>query len=206
MSNLSLQYINLDAGTQLDDQKFFEISGSVVVPDVTIEDAREFGFTVDKLQEDDYDVPEEEKEANKFVVEVFKESDAYEEWKQSLTPAMMYLYECEPEIEGQKFANLLHEHGLSCVFVEGNGDDQTSGIMLNGGGMDLSDNLAAAYVLAGHVPPYQLLLTAFQAHDHLALKDKLVDAAKQAADYWRNISERFEEIVEKHLDVSGPKI
>src|SRR5690606_5658935 len=71
--------------------------------------------------------------------------------------------------------------GIACTVVAGDvNGSQVSGIALTGGGMDLSDHIAAAYVICGQVPPVQVIESALRIQNPVMEKE-LLAAAEEAA-------------------------
>lgn len=106
---------------------------------------------------DFYDDPEEDAEqALEQAREAFEQSDEYVEWQDGFWPVMNAFWPCEVAYgldDGVAAARIEAYAGpVTLVTVDG---DQ--GLALTGGGMDLSWNLAAAYVCCGQIPPLCLL-------------------------------------------------
>ncbi len=100
--------------------------------------------------------------------EAFEETEAYYEWRDSFEPMMNYAWPVDLAygVDAQDAANLIEEHGGACVLLElsPDADERVYGgdgpeyvIALTGGGMNLSDHLAAAYLACGCVPPERIL-------------------------------------------------
>lgn len=80
-----------------------------------------------------------------------------ENWQE---PMMNYWWPLPDGTFGESHASLLAESPFSCCIVY-NSDTEEYGIALTGGGMDLSWDIAGAYVLLGFTPPASLRLPSF---------------------------------------------
>jgi hypothetical protein len=141
--------------------------------------------------------------------EEFGRTNAFHEWADSYHPAMNYAWPVSlgyggPSVE--EAAALINRHAGNCTLVsfsEGHspwGDDSDApdyAIALTGGGMDLSDHLAVAYLCCGCVPPERILsglssFTGCNASGRLtANKELLAQAYARAAEYFRNRADRL---------------
>lgn len=168
------------------------VAENIVLPEPTLSDAERFGFDLA-----DYDSEEE-------LLSDFSQSDSFWEWKGAFNPAMTYIHPCDQYANKvQGLANKLSEHGLAVAFVvESEEKSRPSGFILTGGGMDLSTDLAKAYILAGYVPPYEILLNALNDREESEFRPDFVEAASQAAKYMQVISERLLEHVTPEVAVS----
>lgn len=169
-----------------DELKMDRLLEYLQVPEPDLSAASDWNFDLS-----DYDSAED-------LLEDFKESSGYEQWRNRFSPQNDWLYPCD--VRGkfqQSVAQKLYEHGLNVVFLSADDDsDRPAGFVLNGGGMDLSADLAKAYVLAGFVPPYDLLLEALKEKSDDDLSADLVLAAGHAARYMQIITERLQEYVD----------
>lgn len=102
-------------------------------------------------------------EVSEDLAEAFQESESYYEWKDGFEPMMNFVWPVMIRYgaSAERLAGLLEEFAptVSLVYF---GNDSTHcaeeyGFALSGGGMNLSDQLAIAYLCAGHVPPSGLL-------------------------------------------------
>lgn len=101
----------------------------------------------------------------------FEESDGFAEWLDGFAPMMNYAWPVAMAYNGpdaETAAALIEKLAGACVLIELGedmatrlyGDDNDAPdyvIALTGGGMDLSDHIAAAYLACGCVPPWRLL-------------------------------------------------
>lgn len=105
---------------------------------------------------------EEEREA---AIEKFEASDMHAEWQDGYNPMMLYFWPLFMHgQEPKKVAALLDQYAPCVTLIELNerhdlhnaiGEDYA--FALSGGGMDLTDHLALAYICAGAVPPLKII-------------------------------------------------
>lgn len=105
------------------------------------------------------------KPASAELAEAFGQSDREHEWRDSYQPMMngaypVFIYDGGPVTPGQ-VADLLEQFAPACSLIHfGEHSDfcpEPYGFALTGGGMDLSDHIAAAYLCAAQVPPTWVL-------------------------------------------------
>lgn len=103
--------------------------------------------------------------------EEFEDSDGWQDWRDGFAPMMNYAWPVSLAYDGPDAATaagLIERFAPACVLIELQddarerlyGDDRDApeyAIALTGGGMDLSDDIAAAYLACGCVPPSRLL-------------------------------------------------
>lgn len=99
------------------------------------------------------------------VAEEFQGSDSYYEWKDAFEPMMNYAYPVfiydRDGLTVQDVADRLEEFAPACSLIYfGEHSDlcpETYAFALTGGGMNLSDHIAVAYLCADQVPPTWVL-------------------------------------------------
>lgn len=95
------------------------------------------------------------------LAEAFSRSDNYDEWRDSFQPMMDSFWPVlDLNLDSEAAADLMHEFAPCCTlieFINPDSEDETFALALSGGGMDLSDNVFAAYACCGHVPPLRIL-------------------------------------------------
>lgn len=184
LSLASVFFASRDMDWSVDDNG--EGPAEVILPPITAAVLDERGIEVDGDDED----------ALAEAVEVFQESDDFYEWKDSYWPMMNFLwpiylpYGSNPvEIAGRV------EDAAGCVtLVCLDADDDSYGLALTGGGMDLSWNIAAAYVAAGSVPPVELLRNLGDPSTVSAeWTAKVRDAIPEASAFLRRVADRLDE-------------
>lgn len=131
------------------------------------------------------------------LVDDFRASDSYDEWRGSYEPVMNFYWPVSLayRVEAQAAADLIDEHAAVCTLVQFSEDDY--GLALTGGGMDLSDKIAGAYLCCGVVPPVSLLtgLRGVIDASYLAEIDEgLKLAFDKAAEYLSNQVERLGDV------------
>jgi CheY-like chemotaxis protein len=189
---------------------------NVVFPEPTLSVLENYGVAPDDLRKlDDMFVPEDEDDALEYAIDRFKEDDhIYYEWKDTNQPIMMYIWPVDYVSNPQVLANLLEEEGLAVVYVDGTAkldlaeggtaDIEHKGFMFTGGGMNLADHLAMAYILADYIPPDAILGDAFRNTHRDEWKSRFVKAMEQMADYYTGQSERLLEHVARFKESAAP--
>lgn len=144
------------------DYEAFEI----VLPPVTFEVIQDQDYSNEFLPKDAtrkaWDAMEEEEREE--IIEKFTNSRLYDEWRDGFAPMMLYYWPLFMHGKNpQAVAALIDEFAPNATLLEINGEElremvgEDYAIVLNGGGMNLTDHLALAYICAGSVPPTQLL-------------------------------------------------
>ena len=165
---------------RFDWSRVVELDRIVAVPEPTEEDLADLSFSPEELRDSGHEVPDDADEARAYAARTFKESDAYEEWARGFLPAMAVLWPCAMTVTPAKAAEAFRREGLACTPVKGQVHGiEVSGIALTGGGMDLSDHIAAAYCLCGQVPPVTVLESALRIRSP-RMEQELLEAAEIA--------------------------
>lgn len=149
-----------------------DVDFDVVYPVVTIEIAEQHGF---------HDVDD------------FIDSCAYYDWQDSMSPMMNFYWPVDvSDVEGAAMAIYNHAGNTSLIYLN---DLDKYAIVLTGGGMDLSWDIAAAYVCCGDVPPAELLrnLSSYCTVSD-DMRKKVIEAAHDAAERLDIISQRLKEM------------
>jgi hypothetical protein len=139
------------------------------------------------------------------AVRQFLASPAAEDWKSSNSPVARALFPCSSPVPEDILVEKLKAEGLCVAYVKAS-EEFPSGFMVTQVGYDLSHHIAAAYVTAGCVPPYQTLHDALQRHPNSSMAGDLLKAARQHVDHCQSVIEAFEDILERDADlrVGGP--
>lgn len=91
----------------------------------------------------------------------FQQTDGRDEWADSFQPMMDYAWPIELAygVDVQTAVDLMGQHAGSVSLIERGapGEETTYEIALTGGGMDMSADIAIAYLCCGCVPPLKLL-------------------------------------------------
>lgn len=141
----------------------------------------------------------EDEDLFKLLVEDFKPSRGYGEWRDAFAPVQDFFWPVEPahRIDIQDAANLIDEFAPSCTLIKfAEGDDDVYGIALSGGFMDLSDQIAIAYLCCGVVPPLALLTSlrgVISASALAEVSDVLKAAYQRASSYLKGEVERLDD-------------
>lgn len=151
-----------------------------------------------------YDVDGDGPVQDAALSDAFMQADGGDEWRGSFDPMMNFgwpvdLRYAEPEDIGA-IAARIDAWGLACTLIEigTDADDVTYEIALTGGGMNLSDHLAAAYIACGHVPPVALLDNLSGSFPSgLVHRLPMVEVIERAADWLRNKADRLDELAVK---------
>lgn len=96
-----------------------------------------------------------------ILVSRFRDSDAREQWADGFDPIMNSYWpvDLSHDTTAEQAAALIDQFAPVCTLIcfrPDDGDD-AYGIALSGGGMDLSDKIAIAYLCCGGIPPLSLL-------------------------------------------------
>lgn len=125
-----------------------------------------------------------------ILVSRFNESDAREQWAAGFEPMMNSYWpvDLSHNTTPNQAAALIDQFAPVCTLIcmrPDDGDDQY-GIALSGGGMDLSDKIAIAYLCCGCIPPISLLTRLRGVIDARTLAEvapRLEEAYQRAAEY-----------------------
>lgn len=142
--------------------------------------------------------------APRDLADRFQQERAGDEWQQAFEPMMNYVWPVMiPTYNGtsaQDVADRIAEYAPTCSLIEfGEHSPHCSeeyGIALSGGGMNLADQLAAAYLCAYQVPPVGLLTQLSGVIDGWKLEQigaPLKAAYAKAADFLRSRADRIAE-------------
>lgn len=135
----------------------------IILPRVTFGDIAE--------RAPDLLTPAQVKTADKFpdrkapedLAEEFEQSDGFYEWKDSFEPMMNYVWPAflPYGMDSQDLADRIAEYcpTMTLIYFGEHSEHcpEEYGYALSGGGMNLADQIAAAYLCADQVPPFHLL-------------------------------------------------
>jgi len=181
-----------------------DMSEIVVIPEISLSDLEDESYSPDDLRDEGHDVPEAEDEAFAYALEEFRQSDAYEEWKDGFLPLMSVLWPCTID-QPTRMAAAIRREALACTVVKGRVNGQeVSGIALTGGGMDLSDHLAAAYILCGQMPPVNVMEAALSKQSP-KMEAELLQAAEDLAETLQATATRMsDQVAERQARLPRP--
>lgn len=97
------------------------------------------------------------------LTERFEETEGFQEWKETFSPMMNFVWPVSLpyRTDAEQVAALLQEFCPVMTLVSFGEDspycEEEHGFALSGGGMNLADQIATAYLCAGVVPPSELL-------------------------------------------------
>ncbi|USN15882.1 hypothetical protein PAPPERLAPAPP_01400 [Brevundimonas phage vB_BpoS-Papperlapapp] len=151
-----------------------------------------------------YDVDGDAPVTDEDLREAFWQADGGDEWRASFDPMMNFGWPVDLRFEDsdalKEIAARFDAWGLACSLIEvgTNADDVTYEIALTGGGMNLTDHLAAAYIACGHVPPIKLLDNLSGSFPSgLVHRLPMVEVIERAADWLRHKADRMDELAVK---------
>lgn len=212
--------INLDSA--LFDALTSAETEAVIYPNPRLSDLEQYGMDPSSLRAQGEDVPEDDEEALEFAIDAFREEDQYYEWKDTHMPMMMFIWPVDYVSNQMDLAQRIAEEDLAVVYVDGSDtsirlsedsrydtlDMDLKGFMLTGGGMNLADHLAMAYILADYIPPIGLLESAYKNTHRDEWKEKFVAAMEQAASYYSQQSEYLMETVSRYREkeIASPSL
>lgn len=104
-----------------------------------------------------------DREAPRDLCDRFEQTDAHSEWRDGFEPMMNYVWPAflPYKMDAQDLADRLAKYAPTMTLIHfGEHSDFCSeeyGYGLSGGGMNLSDQIAAAYLCANQIPPHELL-------------------------------------------------
>lgn len=135
------------------------------------------------------------------LAEAFREERGGSEWEAAFHPMMSAVWPVSLayEVSAAEAAQLMAEFAPACTLVEFEDEDaigEGHGIALNGGGMDLSDHIAAAYLCCGCVPPARILINLRGVIGPTRMKEiggALRQAYRRAEEFQRNQGRRLAE-------------
>lgn len=111
-----------------------------------------------------YDAGTGDEIAAEDLIDAFEQTSGYDEWRDSFDPMMNYAWPVDLRYSSSdelyEIAQRLETWGLAIVLIERTDDpyeETTFEFALTGGGMDMSDHIAGAYLAAGQVPPLRIL-------------------------------------------------
>ena len=110
-----------------------------------------------------YDVDGDAVVSDEDLRDAFWQADGGDEWRDSFEPMMNFGWAVDLRYESSDaltaIANRFHEWGLACTLIEVGTERENLSyeIALTGGGMNLTDHIAAAYIACGQVPPIRIL-------------------------------------------------
>jgi len=118
--------------------------------DKLLSKTEQFDYFYDDFS-DERDEDETEEEHRISLVDKFKETQAFDELRETYVPMMNYMHILQDKPFEEQI-QLVEKYAGVCVVIEME-DLDVCGLALTGGGMDLSDNIELAYYLTDGVSP-----------------------------------------------------
>lgn len=156
-----------------------------------------------------YDVDGDAPITDEGLREAFEQSDGGDEWRDSFEPMMNFGWAIDlrhtTSDELRAIADRMTEMAPSCTLIEigTDPDDLTYEIALTGGGMDLSDHIAGAYIAAGQVPPLDLLRNLSGCFpSYLAPRLPMDEVIGRAAEWLKRVQGEMETLQTRCLELT----
>lgn len=174
----------------------------VVVPEPTMDDLEYYDF--------DEGVDLKDPDAVAEAIDAFKETSEFCEWAENYRQQMTAVWPVSYLDKSMRdIAEMLNEMNVAVAIaeipecLEGELDDYEALIVMTGGGTDLSNDLAQAYLCCGQVPPAALMdgmgTSMMDRFENEKMKALMGVAMRRAADHMRSRAERFEEIADRYF-------
>lgn len=135
----------------------------IILPAPTYGDVNEYASDLLTPAQERVAAKYPDRKAPEGLAEEFEQSDGYHEWKDSFEPMMNYVWPAflPYGMDSQTLAERLNVYCpvMSLIYFGEHSElcPEEYGFALTGGGMNLSDQIAAAYLCADQVPPQELL-------------------------------------------------
>lgn len=146
--------INVSFGEKYEGEDFYNLSWNEFdSKDENLIGTEQFDYFYDDYK-DEFDAEYETEEEHKLgLVDKFRETQAYDELRDTFHPMMNYVHILQQEPLQEQIA-LVEKYAGVCVVLEFE-DMDMYGLALTGGGMDLSDYLELAYYVTDGVSPIE---------------------------------------------------
>jgi hypothetical protein len=189
MTKLDMKYVAATS-RPITASEFNEVTRSLVIPPPSVKVMLEAGFDLSNFDiKDDY--------GYRAAVHAFFQDFSSDEYRQTFYPDSLYIHPCQPKGDPEELAAALRQHGLAVSLLNGvNEVPYSSGFILTGSKVDLSAHLASAYLLAGYVPPQDVLLRGLEKNSTGELEVLYQQAAAQAINYFSEYVDRLEQFVD----------
>jgi len=143
--------IDIDWSEKFEGEGYENLSWSETeADDKLLSKTEQFGYFYDDFS-DEKDEDETEEEHRISLVDKFKETQAFDELRETYVPMMNYMHILQDK-PFEEQVQLVEKYAGICVVIEME-DLDVCGLALTGGGMDLSDNIELAYYLTDGVSP-----------------------------------------------------
>jgi hypothetical protein len=189
MTKLDMKYVAATS-RPITATEFNEVTRSLVIPLPSVHNMSEAGFDLSA-----FDV--EDAFGYREAVAAFLQDLSSSVYRGMFTPGSLYIHPCQPKCDPQTLASALKKHGLAVSFVNGVQDVPAStGFILSGSNVDLSADLASAYLLAGYVPPQGMFLKGLEKNATGDLDVLYQQAAAQTISHLNDFVDRVEQFVD----------
>jgi hypothetical protein len=189
MTHLDMTFITARPW-QLSERQFSSVHRTQVFPETPLSVIRETGMDLG-----DFDLSDAFHLAQ--LHHQFLDSDKSLAYRQSFQPDSRWIHPCAPRNDITQLANSLREHGLHVCYMVGSHDvPHSEGFMLTASKSDFSADLASAYLLAGCVPPHQLLLRGLEKNAHGPLEQLYQQATSQVIKQFTELVDQLDQFVD----------
>jgi hypothetical protein len=189
MTKLDMKYVAATS-RPITASEFTEVTRSLVIPPPSVTVMQAAGFDLSGFDVNDaYGYRE--------AVHAFFQDLASAEYRAAFHPDSLYIHPCQPKGDPEELAASLRQHGLAVTLVKGVHEvPSSSGFILTGSKIDLSAHLASAYLLAGYVPPQEVLLRGLEKNATGDLDVLYQQAAAQTISHFSEYVDRLEQFVD----------
>lgn len=189
MTKLDMKYVAATS-RPITVSEFNEVARSLVIPTPTVSIMQDAGFDLSSFDLGDAD-------GHSAAVHAFYQDAASDAYRESFYPNSLFIHPCQPKGDPQDIAAALRQHGLAVTLVRGVPEVPCStGFILMGSKIDLSAHIASAYLLAGYVPPQEVLLKGLAKNATGELETLYQQAAAQTIDHFTDYVDRLEQFVD----------
>lgn len=185
MDKLDMKYVAASP-LRINPHELSEVSRSVVLPPPAVNVMTRAGFDLAGF---DIDIDDGYREA----VRAFFDDESSDEYRRTFSPNSLYIHPCDCGNDPEPLAVALKQHGLAVCFANGT---HYTGFVLTADSVDLSADLSSAYLLAGFVPPQELLLRGLEKNATGDLDTLYQQAAAQAISHFSEYVDRLEQFVD----------
>lgn len=195
MTKLDMKYVAATS-RPITQGELNEVARSLVIPSPSVNVMMNAGFDLTDFDiGDDFGYLE--------AVQAFLMDLTSEEYREAFYPDSLYIHPCQPKSDPEALAAALKQHGLSVSLVKGVHEVSAStGFILTASRVDLSADLASAYLLAGYVPPHDILLRGLEKNATGDLEALYQQAAAQVMKHFSDYVDSVEQFVDPDYSAS----
>jgi hypothetical protein len=189
MTQLDLKYVAATS-RPITANEFNAVTRSLVIPSPSVSTMQEAGFDLSPFDLGNAD-------GYSAAVHAFYRDATSEAYRGAFHPNSLFIHPCQPKCNPEELAAALRQHGLAVSFVNGVPEvPSSSGFILTGSKIDLSAHIASAYLLAGYVPPQEVLLKGLEKNATGDLDALYQQAAAQTISHFNEYVDRLEQFVD----------